>query len=116
MQAIWAEKSRLGPGSHPSRRTGEAVPSGLPTRTMETNRPMWGWQCLGKLPGESGTSGHQEEDAATTKENDRKKLDENRQWLGCSWGGQHGRRAPYLEVLPSSSMQHWHQSGALITA
>lgn len=33
---------------------------------------------------------HQEEDTARTKENDRSKLDENRQRLGCGWGSQHG--------------------------
>lgn len=41
---------------------------------METERLMWDWRWLGKLPGGRGTGGHQVEDIARAKENGRSKL------------------------------------------
>lgn len=61
---------------------------------METNRPMWDWRWLGKLPGGRGTGGHQVEDIARAKENGRSKLDECiGKGLGVAGAANTGRRS-----------------------
>lgn len=66
----------------------------LSTGTMETNRPMWDWRWLGKLPGGRGTGGHQVEDIARAKENGRSKLDECiGKGLGVAGAANTGRRS-----------------------
>lgn len=57
VQRFWLRSQGWDPGNHQSRRIREVVVCGLLTGTMETNRPVWGWKQLGKLPGGSGTGG-----------------------------------------------------------
>lgn len=107
-----AEKSRLGPESHQSRRTGEAVPCGLPTSTMEKDRPMRGWRWLRELPGGSGTGGTRKK----TQQGQRRMTGASLMRTGKGWGvagaANMGGRRKYLEgCLPAlCNTGHCHQS------